>query len=176
MAANTQRLFFSLWPDDRVRRQISAATQDAVAAADGRVISPDNYHITLAFLGGVPRDQVAALIAAARTVRFPAFSLELDGMGNLARSLVVLSNADCCPVQLVKLVDDLWAVLEPFGLVPDSRAFKPHVSLVRSVSAGSGSQLPEPIIWPADEFVLISSETLSTGSAYTLLEHFPAGV
>ena len=175
MTADTQRLFFSLWPDDEVRRHISATTQAAVAAAGGRPIPPVHYHITLAFLGSVPRDQLAQIVTAARTVRCRSFSVKLDRTGYWPRSQVAWLKPSSCPSELARLVDDLWTALAPFGLVPDSRSYKPHVSLVRRVPGGLGSLLAEPVVWPVDEFVLIASETQPPGSVYTLLEHFPAG-
>lgn len=175
MATDTQRLFFALWPDDVTRRQIVAATGAAVAAAGGRPVPPANYHVTLAFLGSVPRDQLPQIINAARPIRFPEFALELSRTGYWPRPQVAWLKPSKCPAALAALVDNLWAAMAPFGLTADSRSYKPHVSLVRRVPGGLGSELDAPLVWPVREFVLASSATRPSGSVYTVLEHFPAG-
>ncbi len=170
--AEQQRLFFALWPDDSVRQRIAAAGSRATAAAGGRPVRPENYHLTLAFLGNVPTEQIPALVRVAQRVRLQPFTLTLDRTGYWPRPRVAWLRPATCPTELQQLVDDLWAGLAPLGYQPDSRSFKAHVSLVRKVPGGLGSVLDEPIAWHVDDFVLVRSVTLPTGPVYTVLERF----
>lgn len=174
MVTDSQRLFFSLWPSDEVRQQIVAAGAPAVRAAGGKAIPPENYHLTLAFLGNVPGDAVAELIFAARRVRFPSFTLQLDRTGYWPRSRVAWLSPSASPAALEKLAADLWSELQPLGFVPDENSFTPHVSLVRKVPGGLGGLPESPVVWPVSDFVLVKSETQPAGSVYSLLEHFAA--
>ena len=174
MATGSRRLFFALWPDDSVRRQIVAACGGAIQAAGGRPIPPENYHITLAFLGNVTADRADAVRSAARAVSFPPFTVALDRTGYWPRPRVAWLKPAVCPPELAGLAADLWAALAPIGFTADSRTYKPHVSLVRRVPGGLGSRLPEPVSWPVSEFVLARSETRPEGAVYTLVERFPA--
>ena len=64
--------------------------------------------------------------------------------------------------------------LARLGFAADSRTYKPHVSLVRRVPGGLGSQLHEVIEWPVREFVLVRSDTWREGPVYTTLDRFSA--
>lgn len=174
MSADTQRLFFTLWPTDPVRQRISAAGAAAVRAAGGTPVAPANYHLTLAFLGSVPVAQTDAVLDAAREVRFAPFTLVLDRTGYWPRPQVAWLKPAECPPPLAGLVADLWTALEPLGYAADSRSYKPHVSLVRKVPGGLGSLVQPPVEWRVDEFALARSDTLPAGAVYTLLERFAA--
>ncbi len=174
--ADSQRLFFALWPDATVRQRIAVAGTRATAAAGGRPVPPENYHLTLAFLGSVPAEHLPALLRVARAIRMQPFSLALDHTGYWPRPRVAWLRPAVCPAALQQLVDDLWGGLAPLGFAPDSRTFKPHVSLVRKAPGGLGSRLAQPIVWAVDDFVLVRSETLPAGPVYSLLERFPATV
>jgi len=174
MATDSLRLFFSLWPTDEVRQQIVSASKQTVAAAGGRPIPPENYHVTLAFLGNVPRDLVAEFIVAARNIRFPAFRMQIDRSGYWPRSQIAWLEPSVMPLPMETLVSDLWAELEPLGFAPEGHSFKPHVTLARRVP-GEPGRFPDPeIVWPVSDFVLVQSDTRPSGSVYSLLEHFPA--
>jgi len=179
MAADNQtdsaRLFFSLWPTSEVRQQIVAAGEQAIDAAGGKPIPPENYHITLAFVGDVPRDTIPELIFAARSIRFPAFELQLDRTGYWPRSQIAWLKPSVTPSPLAKLVAELWVALSTLGITPDEHSFAPHVSLVRRVPGGLGRLLDQTVVWPVRDFVLVQSATQPSGSVYSLLEHFPAG-
>src|SRR5687767_13518277 len=54
MSEHTRRLFVALWPSDELRHAIGRATGVTVLLTKGRVIPPQNFHITLAFLGSTP--------------------------------------------------------------------------------------------------------------------------
>jgi len=172
MVNDTTRLFFALWPSDAVRNTIEAACQPVVQQADGKPVAPANYHITLAFLGSVPRVQLADVIAVARAVQFQPFTLQLDHTGYWPRSRIAWLRPTEHPAKLTSLVADLWAGLTPLGLVADSRTFQPHVSLVRGASAGLSRPLSMPVEWPADGFALASSAPGLPGAGYDLLERF----
>jgi 2'-5' RNA ligase len=178
MAADTQtdseRLFFSLWPTSKVRQQMVAASEQAIEAAGGNPIPPENYHITLAFLGNVPRDTIPELIFVARGIRFPAFEMQLDRTGYWPRSQIAWLKPSATPSPLEKLVAELWVALSTLGITPDEHSFAPHVSLVRRVPGGLGRLLDQKVVWPVRDFALVQSDAQPSGSVYSLLEHFPA--
>lgn len=173
-AVSAARLFFAIWPDQAVREQIIAATKSAVDAAGGRPIPPENYHITLAFLGSVSAPYLAAVRRAGRVLGFPTFTLTLARTGYWPRSRIAWLGPLACPEPLRALVAGLWEPLAAVGLSAANPDYKPHLSLARKVPGGLESRLLQPIEWPVTEFVLVRSDTSPAGAVYTALEHFPA--
>ena len=56
-------MFFALWPDHALQLALANAAQRVVLACGGRAMPPENFHITLAFVGSVPASQVAKVEA-----------------------------------------------------------------------------------------------------------------
>ena len=75
-----KRLFFALWPDNAVRGRL-AEVAGLLPMNTGRRVPPDNFHITLVFLGNVQEQVVPELDAAAERLRQPGFSLQIDRCG-----------------------------------------------------------------------------------------------
>jgi 2'-5' RNA ligase len=169
------RLFFALWPDDEVSRRIVTDTERAISAAGASLVPPENYHITLAFLGAVSASSLDDIVRICGDIRFRRFSLQLDRTGYWPRSRIAWLGASHCPLELEALVDDIWNKLAELGFRQELRPYQPHVSLCRNVSGGLGMRLDTPINWPAGSFVLAQSTPGETGPVYTVLEQFAAG-
>lgn len=166
------RLFFALWPDDEVRARIVRETAAAVADSGGRVIAPDNLHVTLLFLGHTPHSHVDQITAAAARVRCRRFRLTLDQIETWARSHLVALTSAAPPDEARELAGSLRAQLA--GLVPDEeREFRPHVTLAREARRRSGARSIEPIEWAARDFALVESNMTRTGSQYAVRERWP---
>ena len=94
-----KRLFFALWPDNAVRGRL-AEIAGLLPVNTGRRVPPDNFHITLAFLGNVQELVVPELAAAAEQMRQPSFSLQIDRCGWWKRAKVAWlapGNHPCAP-------------------------------------------------------------------------------
>lgn len=174
--ADRLRLFFALWPDDEVRRRISADADAAITAAGGRPVPAVNYHVTLAFLGSIRASSLPEIVHVIGDVRFGPFSFALDRTGYWPRSRIAWLAPAKCPHALSALVDDIWIKLESLGFVrEDLRPYMPHVSLCRGVTRGLDMQLDTPIRWTATSFGLVSSAPGEGAPVYKILEEFPAG-
>ena len=75
--ADRERLFFALWPDETLRRQLVKRMARDLRPCGGRRIPPENLHVTLVFLGTLDARQRRRLELAAETVPERAFTLEL---------------------------------------------------------------------------------------------------
>lgn len=64
----TRRLFFALWPHHALQTALAAITRDVVLASGGRPVPPENFHVTLVFLGMVAGARVADVMAIATDV------------------------------------------------------------------------------------------------------------
>jgi 2'-5' RNA ligase len=173
--ASSQRLFFALWPEDEVRRQIYRTAQRVTPQGRGQPVANDNLHLTLAFLGAVDAAQQDCLKAAAVGIAAAPFSLQLDRLGHWRRSEILWLACRKPPAPLLQLAEALRAAAQACGIDVDSRPYMPHVSLVRRLR--KVTILPEigPINWPAGDFALVKSDTLPTGVHYTVLQRWPLG-
>jgi 2'-5' RNA ligase len=170
-------LFFALWPDDPVRREIHAASRRAVERCGGKPIPPQNFHITLAFLGSVTAEWVEPVVAtatvAAGSVHVEAFVLELDRLGHWPGSQVVWFGCSQLPDAVHALARDLRQSLRAHALKPDGQRFVPHLTLARWVQQAGSFEAPAAIRWPVDEFVLVRSVSRPGGVDYSLLGRWP---
>ena len=97
-----------------------------------RWIDPQNYHLTLRFIGDID-DALARDIAGllGRVQRRP-FELRLDGLtsfGGRKPRAVVAAAAPCAP--LIELQAEQERLLQRLGLEPEGRKYTPHVTLAR---------------------------------------------
>ena len=171
-----RRLFFALWPDQVLRSQLVEATRHArrkLGKAGARMVDTANIHITLAFLGNVPDEQYQCLANSAGRVRAGSFDLLLDRWGFFRRAQVFYLTAAAVPGELERLVGQLWGVAGACGLRPDTRPFQPPLTRARNVTAPLDLAAPESVLWTPADFVLVSSETRSSGPVYQVLQCWP---
>lgn len=103
-------------------------------------IDPDDFHITLKFLGQVRREQVPAIEEAIAKVASstPGFLTALSGFGafpTIRRPRVIWIGVGANP-ELRCLKQDLEWALGDVGFSAETRAFHPHVTLGRADEAG----------------------------------------
>ena len=166
------RLFFALWPDDDLRARVVRETQTHAAESGGRIIPPENLHVTLLFLGHTPRSRLDDVTAAAARTLVVRFQIDFDQIETWARSHVVSLTSSAPPREVSELAGALRVQLA--GLVRDEeREFRPHVTLARDARRRIRLQPTAPIEWPAREFVLVESNMTRTGSQYVVRERWP---
>jgi 2'-5' RNA ligase len=162
----SERLFFALWPDERLREALEAQVPTLLAGIRGKAQRPDQWHVTLEFLGDVPLERQAAVREAATHVVAAGFTVVFDELDYWRRPQVYCLSASDCPPMLTRLVTDLRAALRGQGLVPESRDYRPHVTLARKVRRAPVTPLAEPIAWPAERYALVRSVSDAAGSRY----------
>jgi 2'-5' RNA ligase len=167
--ASSRRLFFALWPDAWLREQILRTTRAIVARAPGRLQQPQQWHVTLVFLGAVPAAQLPVAHEAASAVRAETFELALDTVEYWRRAGVLCLTAQQTPPALERLVTALRGELGQRGFATEQRAYRPHLTLARRVRPPPGLPAPDPLRWPATQFVLVESTSGAQGSIYTVL-------
>ncbi|MBW8458436.1 MAG: RNA 2',3'-cyclic phosphodiesterase [Thiobacillus sp.] len=169
---DTLRLFFALWPDETTRHALDRTGKWLHQHWGGRRMRAETLHITLAFLGSTPADQLDALTACADTVRTDAFELVLDQAGYWRHNRIGWLGASQTPPPYVELVGALNAALREAGYCVDARPHVPHVTLLRN-SVGGAVPECEPVHWPIRDFVLVVSRRESDGMHYDVIRRWP---
>ena len=162
-----RRLFFALWPNEETRAALAESSRPALRACGGRTVTPGRYHVTLAFLGDLPRAQ-ADLIPAALSVALAPFAVIFDHFGSFAgrgRPRVLWFGPSENPEGLATLATELRGELDRAGVDYDRRDFRPHVTLARKVTKLPELNDPQPVAWPVHDFVLVESKLTPDGPA-----------
>jgi len=168
---DTLRLFFALWPDDVTRDALNRTGKWLHQHWGGRRMRADTLHITLAFLGSTPTDQLDRLADCADSVHTEPFELVLDQAGYWRHNRIGWLGASKTPAPHFELVNALNGALLAAGFPVDARPHVPHVTLLRK-SAGGEVHECRAVNWPIGEFVLVKSVTESDGARYEVIRRW----
>jgi len=179
---DTMRVFCALTLDHgaiaATRRIISAARETVKGF---RWVPPENWHITLKFLGDVQVTGAAALKAALRKMAGPAIPVRLSRMGafpDLRQPRVLWVGVDDTSEEMLRLVGRIEDACEELGYERERRRFRPHLTVARSQRATrqSGPQgedvRHETML---RQLVLFRSYLSSAGARYEPLVEIPLG-
>jgi 2'-5' RNA ligase len=174
------RLFVGIPLPEDIRE---ALTRLAAGVPGARWIWPENYHLTLRFIGEVDGPEIDDVAEALAAVAAPPLDLQLDGVGYFGdrrRPKVlwagVVANPDLDHLQ--KRVER--RVCEA-GVAPETRKYHPHVTLARLRGApfkrvGGFLEMNgafQTRSFAADKFVLFESRLGNQGSAYIPQVDYP---
>jgi 2'-5' RNA ligase len=169
----TQRLFFALWPNDKIRHSIVEQFKQLPKPLNGRIIQPQNLHITLHFIGSVNTDIQSCMQKAAATVYAQSFMIDLDCFGYFTRSKTLWMGSKDTPVALTDLYNELAERLTDCDYLAEKRPFKPHITLIRKCTQSKFPEDDFSIAWPINSFALVKSHINQHGANYQLIETYP---
>lgn len=162
------RLFFALWPDDKVRAKLAKWGRALHDAAGGRPTLPDKLHMTLVFLGDTEAGRLAELAAISSAQRCEPFTLTLSEAGYWKRQRIAWAGAPIVPAALERMLAELRGALERASFRYDPKPFVPHVTLVRKAREPLAIPVLAPIEWKIDGFVLMESVPGTGGASYAV--------
>ena len=147
-----------------------------------RWIDPENYHLTLRFIGDIDDAWARDIAGLLGRVQRRPFELRLDGLssfgGRKPRALV--ASVTAVP-QLLELQAEHERLLQRLGLEPEGRKYTPHVTLARLrdssnwdvadylVARGHYRSAP----FQVSRFVLFSSRASVGGGPYIVEADYP---
>jgi len=174
------RLFVAIDPSAPVRDALARLSHGVPGA---KWVAPEQFHLTLRFIGEVDGGMLDEIAEALGDVEAPAFTLALDGVGHFPprgapRVLWAGVNDDAA---LGRLHERIEARLRWLGVAPDRRGFAPHVTLarlkqaplarVRDYLALNGGFATED--FPVTEFQLYSSHLGTAGAVHRVEASYP---
>jgi 2'-5' RNA ligase len=150
-------------------------------------VAPENFHVTLKFLGGVDGDRIGALVEALRGAADGqrGFAMEIAGLGafpSLTRPRVLWVGVGAGLEPLSELAARVERVLAPQGFPPEERGFSPHVTLARvraprrapalarALEAGAGRRFGRVAV---EAIALMRSDLSPRGARYHALASVP---
>lgn len=176
------RLFVGLEIADDVKDVLEHVTLRLRAKEDGlRWSTPDQWHVTLAFLGEVGDEARGRLVRELAEVRLPLVSLRLDGLGVFERVGILHAQVEITS-ELLRLHEVVTAAVKRLGLEVEDRPYRAHVTLARSRNREGRTaieRLGRTSVqqrlnerWQATEFLLYESRLSPKGSEYLVRERF----
>jgi 2'-5' RNA ligase len=147
-----------------------------------RWIDPENYHVTLRFIGDVDdvvAHEVASMLGRVRRGAFELRVEELKSFGGRKPRAIV---ATLGPVQAVmELQAEHERLMQRVGLEPEGRKYIPHVTLARLRDSSSRQvadylSLRAPLhspLFTVSRFVLFSSRASVGGGPYVVEAAYP---
>lgn len=174
------RLFTALEVPAKVARNLALYRGGLPGA---RWIEPENYHVTLRFIGDI--DHAAArdvTLALAQSRRHQPIRIMIDGLGSFGGDKPRAVFARVAPdAGLTRLQADQEKLMRGAGLEPESRKFTPHVTLarLRGVRAGDVAAFlarvgyVPPLTFTAERFILMSARHSVGGGPYVVEAAYP---
>jgi 2'-5' RNA ligase len=181
---DTLRLFFAM--------PLPTTALDAICAAQERMkrrasrsrlharwTQPGSLHVTLKFLGSMDRalvPELAALLDAEARALSPIETqcVGMTGFSNSKRARVVVATLDDAKGRVARLGRGLEQGVEHYGVAPETRPFRTHVTVARLKTPGDISDWIEHAELESagglfEEVRLYSSELKPDGAVYQCL-------
>ena len=168
------RIFTGLEVPKNVAQSLSVLRSGLPGA---RWIDPENYHLTLRFIGDVDDQtelEVASLLGRVRRQPFDA----LSSFGGRRPRAVIATLAQTAA--LMELQAEHEWLMQRVGLEPEGRKYTPHVTLARLRDSSSRQvadylatrALIELLPFTVSRFVLFSSRASTGGGPYVIEDSY----
>jgi 2'-5' RNA ligase len=168
-AAATARLFLALLPDEATRAVLAAHADAWRWPREAARYAPTEWHVTLHFIGPVPRQRIDEL-RAALAVPVAPFELRFGEPALWPHGLAALLPM-AVPEGMLELHAHLGRALRRLGLRTDERPYRPHLTLARhAAQAGPPAKYPA-FNWQVHSYALIES-TGQAGQRYRVVQGF----
>jgi len=172
-----------LFTGDEIPSDIGLALSSLRGGLPGaRWIDPENYHLTLRFIGDVDDAVAHEVESLLDRVKRGAFELHINGLtsfgGRKPRAVV----ANVAPAQaLLDVQAEQERLMQRIGLEPEGRKYTPHVTLAR-LRESSSRDVAEYLAargffrtspFKVSRFVLFSSRASTGGGPYIVEASYP---
>lgn len=176
------RLFVGLAVDEAVKDTLERLTLRLRAKDDRlRWSTPDQWHVTVVFLGEVDDEARVRLVRELGGVRQAGLRLRMGRLGVFERSGILHAEVEVS-AELLRLYEAVAAAVRRVGLAAEARPYRAHITLARARNREgrkaiarlrrSAEQQRLNARWETEEFLLYESQLSPTGSRYVALERF----
>ncbi len=178
------RSFISVDITDQVLLDKIVKIQQALleTGADLKLVEPENLHLTLRFLGEIPKPTLELVREELKSLRFNQFKLNLQGTGafpNLRRINVVWIGIKEGEENLKEIAKKVESMLKKLGFPPDPKGFSPHLTIARVRTGKNKDRLVSfiekfrdyEVGWMTVDSVRLKKSTLTPkGPIYTTID------
>ncbi len=164
------RLFLALWPEPGLQAALLAYRDGWRWNTQASLVRPEKLHLTLHFIGDVPRHRLE-LLTKGLAVPFRPFEL-IFGRPALWRHGIAVLQPETIPAGLLQLHDMLGQALQRLELPREKlEDFRPHITLARR-ALGAAPPAEAPMLhWPVLGYALVES-IQKPASQYCLVRRY----
>jgi 2'-5' RNA ligase len=147
-----------------------------------RWVDPENYHLTLRFIGDVDEVTAGEVASVLGRVQRGAFELHMDGLTSFGgrKPRAVVATMAGAPA-LIEVQAEQERLMQRIGLAPEGRKFTPHVTLawLRDSSSRDVAEYLaargyfRTAAFQVSRFVLFSSRASTGGGPYIVEAAYP---
>jgi len=164
---------------------IGRITGEILKKRDGlKIVKPDNFHLTLAFIGDVPSDILPFIDEPLKNfaLSFNRFDVRFGKVGTFPG--VIFLKTIRGEEKLVDLTTAVRAILRRHNIPYDNKQFKGHLTLARTKDrklnprdfiAENALEKTWDYGFTASEFVLLKSDLKPEGPTYTRVSTYNLG-
>lgn len=177
------RAFVGVPVPPEVARELEAAQAGLPA---GRAVAPENFHLTLAFVGEHRGTVIEDVHHALEPIRSPGFELVVDGLGTFGGEIprILFANVIAEPA-LSALRKKVRRAVREAGIELPHERHQPHITLARMGRELNGEDALAlqgfvarrigrvRATFPVTEFCLYESKLGRSGPVYSVLAEYP---
>lgn len=187
----TLRTFLAVDIDEATRQQLGRVDHEIpTGQAKLKWVRPGQRHVTVKFLGDVPEDQISEVCQLTETVAAGVQPMEMRVAGLVAvppagRRLRMIWAAATDPSRrLAELAAACQARFAELGFPPETRPFRPHITLARIRTCRNAAAIRQALAdWAETEFGTVAVSQLTVyasrlgrgGPRYDVLARAPLG-
>jgi len=171
------RLFVAIPVPSAVHASISQAAEPLRDCMGVRTLPPENYHMTLRFIGDADGEKAKKIGEALSAVRFAPFTVVLRGAGaypNVQFPRAIFVGGESKGAEMLSA--EIENALLPFGLQREK--FSVHLTVARSKGAGDIEDFlkktGEVCSFEVNSFALMKSRLMAHAASYEVLREYRA--
>lgn len=172
------RLFVAFRLPDEAVRALVRWQADAIGSPRGvRIVPPENLHVTIAFLGARPADELAAITGALRASAETAEPPALTPTRYRETRSVGMLVCDDEGGRATRIAEDVHGRLAALGVYkPEKRPWLTHVTVVRFRERPRlAPPIPDLGVVNLSDCAVMHSVLRPSGAQYKVLESVPVG-
>lgn len=151
------RLFIALNFPQRALDYLQRAQKSLdEVALEGRMVTREKLHLTLAFLGELSLHDTPLLIEILKEIKGGPFTLSLEQLGTFNRGLWWVGVKENLPLKAYR--EALCARLTEGGFHLDRHPFRPHITIARRVTVNAKPTFDEACTFSANQVTLMESD------------------
>ncbi|RLF22002.1 MAG: RNA 2',3'-cyclic phosphodiesterase [Thermoprotei archaeon] len=136
MSLERIRSFISIDVEDPelIERIVDVQRRIAATGAGLKLVRPENIHLTIRFLGEIPRKTIDMVIEIMKGVKFRPFKMRICNLGTFPerrRPRVIWLGVGEGAREVTEIYESLEKELRRIGLPSDKEAFVPHITIAR---------------------------------------------